>query len=259
MNHFSKKTETVLTCVFLAVLIASGLLILYSNSLLYLIQHFLEEKVYHRTFEISKWADTIVALIAFPVTAVILCYALLFLKFSDRTKIIFISAFAVFAVFFIGLCSFTKGKEFMNSDIASEILLAKECYLKKSFWPLSWHYSTEFRLLNTQLVAAPLFFFTSNWYVVKTVSAVILSLILPVSMYFLLSKLNVRPLWLKLLCCLLSLCPTSLLSWDVIYFGNFYIPHIAMEFVYLGLFFDLAYNETPSVHNKDNTPPPTFD
>ena len=91
MNHFSKKTETVLTCVFLAVLIASGLLILYSNSLLYLIQHFLEEKVYHRTFEISKWADTIVALIAFPVTAVILCYALLFLKFSDRTKIIFIS------------------------------------------------------------------------------------------------------------------------------------------------------------------------
>lgn len=245
MKYFSKKTETILTCIFLLALFVSSLLILYSNSLMYLIQTFLETKVYHRTFDIAKWADTIIALIAFPVTAVIFCAALIFVKLRDRTKLVFIGSFTAFIVFFIGFCSFTKGNEFINSDSASEILLAKECFLKKNFWPRSWNYSTEFRLLNTQLITTPLFFFTSNWHIVKMVSAVILTLILPLSLWFLLSKLSIRSLWLKSLCCLLVFCPTSLTTWDVIQFGNYYIPHIAMEFVYLGLFFGIAYSENP--------------
>jgi hypothetical protein len=131
----------------------------------------------------------------------------------------------------------------MDSDMASEILLAKECFLEKTFWPRSWNYSTEIRILNTQLITAPLFIFTSDWHIIKAVSATLLSLLLPLSLFFLLNQLGIKQLWIKLLSSLFIFCPWSGTMWGMTQFGNYYIPHITIAFFFIGIFFSLSYND----------------
>lgn len=243
MNVLSKKADVVLLLVSLVGIVASTTLVFFSGGLLHVMESFLETKVFHREFELSKWRDTINALLAFPLFIVIFVDAVLFLKLSDRTKVILLLVYAVVVLFFIAICSYTRSMEFIDSDMASEILLAEECFREKSFWPRTWNYSTEIRLLNTQLVAAPIFAFTSSWIVVKAVSATLLSLLLPLSLWFLLGQLRIRKLWSKLLWCLLMLCPWSDEMWRIVQFGNYYIPHIAIAFVVVGLFLSLTYRE----------------
>ena len=243
MKEFNKRTEIVLLGISVIGLIVGALLIFFSNSLLYLMETFLETKVFHREFDLSKWGDTINALLSFPLFMVIAIDTLLFLKFSDKTKIVLLSLYIITSLFFIAYCSFTRSFQFIDSDMASEILLAEECFLEKSFWPRSWNYSTEIRLLNTQLIAAPLFAFTSSWITVKAISATILSLLLPLSLWFLLHQLGIKKLWVKLLWCLVMLCPWSSEMWRIVQFGNYYIPHISIAFIVLGLYIALSYKD----------------
>lgn len=241
MNYFSKKTEYTLLGLSFVGLLISAFFIFYSGSLLYVVENLLETKVFHREFDLARWSDTINALLAFPVFIVIVIDALLFLKFSNRTKVILLLLYGVVVIFFILTCCYNRSLEFMDSDMASEILLAKECFLEKSFWPKSWNYSTEIRLLNTQLITAPIFAFTSNLVIIKTISVILLSLLLPLSLWFLLTQLEIKVLWQKLLWCLLILCPWSGEMWRIVQFGSYYIPHIVIAFLVIGLFFGLTY------------------
>lgn len=246
MKDFGKKYELGVLGLSIAGLVIGTILVGMSGSLPYVMEEFPETKVFHREFELSKWRDTITTLLAFPLFIVVFLDAVLFLKLSDRTKVILLLAYAAVVLFFIAICSYTRSMEFIDSDMASEILLAEECFREKSFWPRTWHYSTEIRLLNTQLVAAPIFAFTSSWVVVKAVSATLLSLLLPLSLWFLLGQLGIGKLWSKLLWSLLMLCPWSLAMWDFVQFGNYYIPHIAIAFVVVGLFLALTYRYLPN-------------
>lgn len=250
MKQFGKKTEAILLVISVLGLLLGSVLVGMSGSLLYIIEEFLETKVFHLEFDLTEFADTINSLIAFPLFMVIGVIALLFVKFTDRAKVILISCCLVLVLVFIALCSYTRGIYQVSSDSASEILLAQECFREKSFWPLSWHYSTEIRLLNTQLITAPLFAFTDSWWLVKTISAVLLSLLLPLSLYFLLVQLDVQKRWVRLLCCLLIFSPWSLRMWDIVQFGNYYVPHIAIAFLYIGLFLALAYKSPSPVRRR---------
>ena len=51
---------------------------------------------------------------------------------------------------------------FLNSDDASELILAKLLSEEKRIMSRNWYYSTEIRFLNTNLVYAPLFWITDN-------------------------------------------------------------------------------------------------
>lgn len=243
MKALGKKADATLLALSLMGVGIGAALIFFSGSLLYWLEAFLETKVFHREFDLSKWQDTINALLAFPVFIVTFLDAVLFLRFSDRTKIILLVVYAAIILFFTAFCSCTRSMELIDSDMASEILLAEECFLEKSFWPRTWNYSTEIRLLNTQLIAAPVFAFTSSWVAVKAVSATLLSLLLPLSLWFLLGQLEVRRAWTKVLWCLLMLCPWSSEMWRIVQFGNYYIPHIAIAFIVIGLFFALVYRD----------------
>lgn len=250
MQAFKRKTELILLISSIIALIAGALIILLSDNLLLIMEKFLETKIFHRDFEISKWADTIYSLIAFPIFCIIFIDALIFCKFSSKSKIILISCYSVVILVFITFCSYTKGINFIDSDMASEILLAKECFLEKTFFPKTWYYSTEMRILNTQLVTAPLFIFTSNLFLIKTISALILTLLLPFSLCFLLNQLGIKTLWLKVLLCLLIIAPWSSSMWKYFHFGNYYIPHVIFAFIYVGLSFTLSYNQLSSQRYK---------
>lgn len=240
MKTFSKKTDLTLLILSIAFLILSSLLVLFASQILLPMQAFFRS-FFRRSVDFSKWVETIVSLMAFPVFAVVVFDAIIFLKFSDRSKTILILAAFVLTAFFLTYIGYTRGKYCMDDDIASEIMLAKECWLEKTFFPRTWHYSTEFRILQAQLFAAPLFAFTQNWTAIKAISALLSAFCLPASLYFLFCVIDVKKLWRRLLFCLLVFVPASGTSWCYVQYGNWYAFHTAIGFLYFGLFFGLIY------------------
>ena len=242
MKPFSKKIDLTLLILSIAFLILFALLVLFSYKMLLPMQAFFSS-FFHRTVSLSKWTDTIIMLMAFPVFVLILFDAIIFVKFSDRSKSVLIMAAFVLTAFFITYLGYTRYEYLMDDDIATEIMLAKECWLAKTFLPRTWHYSTELRILQAELFAAPLFAFTQNYMVVKAISALLSSLCLPASLYFLLSVLEIKKMWKKLLFCLLVFGPASVESWEYVQYGNWYAFHTAIGFLYFGLFFGLVAKE----------------
>lgn len=251
MTEFKKRTDITLLVISLITILASAVIIAMSDKFLYFVQDFLQDEVFHRTFSLEKWADTINSLLVFPIFIVIFLDTVFFVKFSKLSKAVLLGTFFAVTAFFITWCNFVGDTFMTNSDLASEILLAKECFLNKTFWPLTWHYSTEFRLLNTQIITAPLFFITKNLHSIKAISGILVSLLLPLSLWFILSQLKIKSVWTKLVSCLLIFCPWSMLSWNFIQYGNYYVPHVAMSFFYTGIFFAIVFNDLSS--KKKNT------
>ena len=64
---------------------------------------------------------------------------------------------------FIGI----RGVHFINSDDASELVLANILADQHGIITRDWYYSTELRFLNTNLVNAPLFMIFHNWRLVR--------------------------------------------------------------------------------------------
>lgn len=250
MNTFSKKTDKILLVLSIVGLAIGTGLVLFSGNLLYGIQEILENYVFHREFKIEKWADTILSLIAFPIFFVVLFDSIFFVKFSNKTKIILCSVLFGLAILSVSYCSFVRVNCYTDSDMASDILLAKECWLKKSFWPTTWIYSTEIRMLSTQIIAAPIFAFTSSLNFVKALSAVLISLLSPISLLFLLNQLKIKENWLKFASCIVVFSPFSVLLWKYFQFGSYYIPHVVWGFIDAGLFISLAFNDNSKRKTK---------
>ena len=71
---------------------------------------------------------------------------------------------------------------YLDSDMASELALAEQLVAEKSLFSSEWYYSTEVRLLNTQLIFTPLMaLFGGNWQLVRTAGCIALLAILAVS------------------------------------------------------------------------------
>lgn len=244
MNTFTKKNNYILLILSIILLAVSATLILFSNVFSDFIYHFLQEIIFKREFDFSKWADTINSLIAFPIFIVVFIDALLFVKFDNKTKTILLSSYAGVIVILMLYTAFVSGFHSMDSDMASELLLAKECYLHKTFLPRSWNYSTEIRMLNTQIFTAPLFTFTKNMNSIKAISALIISFLLPLSLWFLLKELKIKTTWIKLFTLLLIFTPWSNSMWKYVQYGSYYVPHIAIAFCFIGLFIAITYNKS---------------
>ncbi len=248
LKEFSPRTDFIILFISFTLLILSCILVVFSGSMLEILGHFLEEKVFHREFNISKWKDTIYSLLVFPVFFLIFIDSVLFIKLRKVSKIILIFVYSFIILFFICLCAFLRCNDFMDADMASEIILAKECFLNKTFLPRSWDYATEIRMLNNQLISAPLFLFTNNWVIIKGLTVLFSSLTIPLTLLFLLNQINIKSLWVKLFCCLISIAPWSFIHWDFLQFGGYYIPHVSIAFLTVGLFFGMIKNN--KMHNK---------
>ena len=57
INQFSKKINIILYSILLLAILLGSFLIVESSNLLYFIQNFLENKIFHRSFSLIKWAD----------------------------------------------------------------------------------------------------------------------------------------------------------------------------------------------------------
>jgi hypothetical protein len=242
--------NTILFCVSILFIVFGTALMLFIPQILNVLPDFLENYVFHRTFNHEAFRDTMVSLVAYPIFFAILLDAIFFAKFSDKQKIVILVLYAISILYSLFFTSCFYTNDFVGLDLSSETLFGYECFREKTFWPTTWFYSMEFRFLNTQLLTAPLFIFTKNLSLVRAITAVLCELVLFAGTYFILHSLRIKKLWLKLLCCTLMISPVSWTYFCYVQYGSYYIPHIVFSFFYVGLFISLIFHSEEHSEKK---------
>lgn len=162
--------------------------------------------------------------------------------FKNKINIIgFLCIIAALAILMIFLDKYIMNM--LDSDLSSELILAKLLNSEKGILTSNWFYSTEVRVLNTQLVFAPLFSLFESWKTVRLAGTAILLVILVLSCMYLGRKLKIKNYSIF---ALLVLCPLSLEYFLFVVLGVYYVPHITITFLSLGMYLglmDFKWNE----------------
>lgn len=127
----------------------------------------------------------------------------------------------------------------IDSDMSSEMLLGKILAEENAILSPNWFYSTELRVLNTQLVFSFFFRFFHDWTVIRVASSAVLYLIFLASYYYLLRQAGYdRRLFIT--SAIFLILPLSGEYFTFVLLGLYCIPHISISFVALGLLFQYA-------------------
>ncbi len=157
----------------------------------------------------------------------------------DYASVILLSG----AVLILIVVNIFWGDHWINSDMAAEMifskLLAEEGRLIASS---NWYYSTEFRVLYTQLVMTPLHHILKDWHVIRVITNVVFYALMLVSFYFVCKPLKIRRrnVWL---CALALFVPVSEAVMTHLQMGNTYMSHVILCLVTFGLFLRLCDRE----------------
>lgn len=154
------------------------------------------------------------------------------IKFED----IFFFLCAVFSV----VLTYYATLYCIDSDASSELVLANHLAENGGILTADWGYSTELRVINTQLIYAPLFKIFTDWHMVRFVGALILQAIMVGSYYVFAKAIGINK---KVFCISagLFLLPVSVCYGRIVLYNGYYVPHIAISMAIAGLVF--AKNE----------------
>ena len=123
----------------------------------------------------------------------------------------------------------------LDADMSSEMVLSHLLSEEGGILSENWYYSTELRVVNTQLVLSFFFRIFNSWHLVRIFSSAALMLILLASFYYLCVQMGCRkyfPLAGSIL--LIPFCSDY---YDFVMLGLYYYPHISFTFISLGLVF----------------------
>ncbi|MGB4798657.1 MAG: hypothetical protein WBP27_09610, partial [Gemmiger qucibialis] len=144
--------------------------------------------------------------------------------------ILLLWAAVCFALLVVDWCCWAPNR--LDADMASEQLLANLLAQEGGVMSTNWYYSTELRVLNTQLVMAPLFRLFTSWHTVRVVGSVVLILLYLAAWFWFGRSAKLK--YSGLLGAGLLVLPYGALYRQYVLEGLYYIPHIAISFVVLG-------------------------
>ena len=123
----------------------------------------------------------------------------------------------------------------LDSDASSELILANHLHETGNVLSDDWYYSTELRVLNTQLIFAPLFGLFSSWRRVRLAGTLLLQLILVASYGYMIWQAG-RDKKTFFLGSAMLLLPICVSYGRLVLTHAYYIPHIAISFFTIGHF-----------------------
>ena len=153
-----------------------------------------------------------------------------YLKKIDYYKL---SWFVFLITEFLCLLLFERRMNFyLDSDMSSEMILAKILLEEKKFITTSWAYSNDIRALHMHIVFAFYFLFFNDWHLVRFLTTVTLHLINYLSLYYMCKKLDIKRLFP-------SLAFAMLLAFTYYYFyiiiaSACYVPYLFIIFLTVG-------------------------
>ena len=125
---------------------------------------------------------------------------------------------------------------YLDSDMASELALASHLAKEGGLVSRTWYYSTEIRLINTQMIFTPLMaLFPDNWRLVRTLGCMILLGMLVAASLFASGQFgaNRRYAWMA---AGLNISACSPLYAQNVVIGAYYVPHAVLTMLLLGLY-----------------------
>ena len=127
----------------------------------------------------------------------------------------------------------------LNSDMAAEMMFAKTLSDEGKYIATSnWFYSTEFRILYTQLFMVPLFGIFKSWHIVRAITNILTYILMLASYFYFMKPFKVNKGTVVATSTLLLL-PFSETTMTHIQMGNTYMPHIIIIFFWMGMFLRL--------------------
>lgn len=134
----------------------------------------------------------------------------------------------------------------LDSDMAAEMifsrLLAEE---HRVLATPDWYYSTEFRVLYTQLLMGPLFRILSSWHVIRIITNLVFYGLMLAAYFYFMKPLKIKKSLTVLSACILLL-PFSETMMTHMQMGNTYMSHVILVLWFFGMFLRLAGREKKS-------------
>lgn len=126
----------------------------------------------------------------------------------------------------------------LDSDASSEMILSKHLSETNQILSKEWYYSTELRVVNTQLIYSLIFKLTDNWGMVRFISSVIFRIILLTAYFYFMSQTGIKLKNIFYSAGLMML-PFSTAYGRIILMHSYYIPHTVFGFLTLGMFLQI--------------------
>jgi hypothetical protein len=149
------------------------------------------------------------------------------------------AALAGLLLVFIAVFSYRYGRHWLNSDLSSEMILAKLLAEEHSLVSPNFYYANELRLVYHTLFSAPLFALLgrfNNWALIRVLTIVLNHITFIASYFFFMKQTKTQTKWICISTLFLLLPLTVTYHWDNLTFGGFYIFSIAQMFCCIGLF-----------------------
>lgn len=126
----------------------------------------------------------------------------------------------------------------LDSDIASQLVLANFLAEEKSLLSTNWYYATEIRVFSLQLIYMPLFCIISDWHIVRILGCIILYIILLFSIYYFCKQINISHYFGVL--GTIFLLPFSRQYYEFVLKNVNYIPCLIISFFTIGMYFEFV-------------------
>lgn len=159
-----------------------------------------------------------------------------------KTKIGKIAPYAILGLALLLLISLNLFYQdhWLDSDMAAEMifskLLTEDGHIVAT---KDWYYSTEFRVLYTQLLMGPLFRVTGSWHVIRVITNLVFYGLMLGSYYYFVKPFKLsRPLVVST--SVVLLLPFSETMMTHMQMGNTYMSHVIIAFLFFGMFLRLA-------------------
>lgn len=153
-------------------------------------------------------------------------------------------------ILMLGLfCAFCPDN-LMHSDTAAEVVLSKLLADENKLITRNWFYSTEIRIVYSQLIMMPLFKVFSDFSLVKLLSIYIFYILLLYAYFMFVKRFSMEWKWI-FLCLALLFAPLSNEYLDMMFIGCFYTAQVICT--YLILSFVLKEKKTATMWMRQGT------
>lgn len=150
------------------------------------------------------------------------------------------AAVLILAIFILVVLNIFWGENWIDSDMAAEMIFSK-LLSEEGRWVAApnWYYSTEFRVLYTQLIMVFLHHIFSDWHTIRVLTNICFYLTMLGSFYFACRPLRLKKQHVRL-CALALFVPVSEAVMTHLQMGNTYMSHVILCFWTMGLFLRLS-------------------
>lgn len=140
----------------------------------------------------------------------------------------------IFWIFLMTIVNYFFSSNIINSDMSSEMVLAREMANNNTLFTSDWFFSTEIRLIYTQLVSVFLFEIMDSWVLIRTITNLVFFIVMLLSYFYCVKPLGISKK-AKYLSSMLLFIPYSVEFLDIVHVGNSYITHFIFVFLGVGL------------------------